>query len=1727
MNLRASFMFCAFFFGAAAAAQVTDVDNACLGFGGAGSACVVDADCAFNSEATVCVQHIASNPASRSCEAPCDENNETACALGEVCAAAPASTQRFCEPTRFRMDLNLLDQCIAHFRAGTSPVLGNDNPCAVDAQLSRLLDQDSDGDFDIEDVDGCIQAFLLQPACDPALEACPDDDLRFCRVDDDCAVGAYCDGDRFACARDCGALASREVGIANLVRQCSSAGTVCNEARGRCDDVDIASVTCAVDRDCPTGAYCFLGTCAETCSRQIDCPDDDWTCGGDGKCRVRPAADDVTAGFSFNPQDYAVLFSTTDVTVTPLENQVEVPLLIIDLTTKREVRDNPAVGFGYRLQIDYAVKQEAICFADPSTWTPEQTDDCLISADDEFLTALEPFSTVFAVGTPGVPVLLNSAAADRLTPGAYKATVTATFDNGSRARFNVNFIKSTPSGEYVGSYNVSMAGQRLNAVNELPLSFAIDVKEGVTLRWTDLLAQERLNQSEDLVDTTEGFFVEGFMHANDMIPFANPAAQSPGDNEIPIKGLFVPATSQLRLITQIDLPGDFCLGENGACEDGDDGLTVTNPFGRDVRRVVQFTGVIDQVRKNFIGVYRERISGLVALSDLTLDGAFITRQIKSDETPIVIDAPLGTGGPDIKFPLVDVQLGVLDQEIADHCVDDDGAPVALVSFFENQAKFESYLQGAGTTPRASEEPVFQNLVQFRSLLQDALDNLQNDDQRVDDAVTLYDFFAGRIGLCVDDAGSGAGTPIGSSAPACIEESVLRCGLALHQRALLKHFVEMTNLQDAAPGELQLFCTQTLPTEGCDTDSVTAPELFTLQEHNRFFSELAESRKFLADISLSDSFFALYRNRVNPFAQGAALAFKADKLKQASALYDDASGAFFDTPTAAVLFAWPMDRFQGQGAEWLRLASVIENDRLEVLAQEVDLRRRVFRSSTEANQMVAEGIAQNEYLSQVYLMALERQWEGNDFVYSLDADAAFTKAQKILLQLNSSRNPLGIVPDQVFFTNSDPSKENWEHYLSVLQGDDGSGGLLAQAHTEIDDAVINLQASLRDVDALEDQVFALNDDFEGTLTELCGTDDENIACNELIDRFQNAPQELAADARKICSSKVSAPFGLGNKGLVRFPDECNAMVESFVGSSGFECTLDAAFASVSVRGEDRACVGGTMGGLLTERAALAEERVVIAKQLAGAVDSLRGFYELRSFTEGIHAGERLNTLAANAVSLLASAVSTLIGLTAGSAEEAAETANCVIIAGTAAGSDCPQKGAAQGAISSLKFLGGIGQFAVESLGTVLGQTFDVISTEFGFALEREDANAEFQSLKGGADGLVDALRANLLASQAVERQIQETRAQADDAAAGVNDRLSLLFDHLVGRENGSVLVGSHLVRQSDKTFRRTLDVTYRMIQAFALRYNLSVDAKQRLEEKVFAAVTIEDVDSIIDEIIETDTNYCGIEGIDCDAFNNLNVTRVSLRKLLFPQLRDLIDPRTGVVITAGEQFNNIITAPPFLRRRVRGVLAQDQIEIPFTIPLAKQGDASSASFLLSPTQCNQILDGDPDGGNDGAGTLAVNVIGRNLDDPTQSIQYEVSRGSVDFVRACHPEVVQNTGELPRLDYPVRAHVIGYAPESLEAQRADVPSFFTRSGELSACVNAAERRGIVDEDDCWRFFARDRSVAASDWTLTIPLSIDGAETGNAWLLGDGLPAARRPVIDDVVVYLRHRSRPISEP
>lgn len=1758
---------------ASAQDPLEDLPNTCADQGGQGLPCDTTQDCALNAYATVCIEHRRGDPTSRRCEFPCESSQGAdaepvpgACSIGETCVEGKASPGRpayFCQPARFRMDLNLLDACVVHWLGGTQPAsLGSTNACALEANLSRLLDQDGNNTFDIFDLDLCVLSFLEQPTCDVEEGACDADDLVPCTEDAACGAGLYCDLDRNVCTRECGYIASRELAADVLDRQCSGYLKACDYERGRCERVALDELTCQVDRDCLPGSYCLLGQCASECSRSIDCPDGRWYCTESNQCRVLPSPE-ASDGFVFDPRGYAIRFARKGLELDAVQTSDATPLAIMDLQTRRQVLDNPAISFGYRLEVTYAIKEDSACLkpfidcADPVQRDGEseaqcafRQADCLVDDTEEWVRLTSPFGVVTATANPNLTLELNEEAAARLSPGRYNATVRAIYDNGDSDSLQVSFTKTTLSGEYDGTLTVSLGGPGGVLNGERPINFGMKLRVlDRVMRWNEVLAENNLQQEEDFVDVTQGFLVRGNLHGNSSFAFTRSGVRAYNENEIPFVGLYSPQLGRMRLLGFIDVAEDFCIGLDGACDTGD-GLLARNLFGRTIRRQIEFIGPFDEAGRRFNGVYREKLSGLAASYDVTLEGGFILEQNLPDESGLESAPPLfAPGAGAVAFPALADLNAALDRSIADTC--DASAPLDL---FASQARFRTYLRQATRRGAAQDTAIFPTQIDFSASLETALTLLGGDDNTAaeDRAIlSLHDFLAGRVLPCEDDQAPGAG---------CIDEAATRCGLLLYQRALINGWASPDGVEThPLAGRLPLTCTDTLRPDGCQESGANAPDLFAFQEHNTFWFNLAQLLKFDGDHAQSDAFLTLYRNQVNPFQAGAAVDYKRGRLLDAIRRYEEVTALIVTSPSAAVLHDWPILAYLQTGNNWLGTFQAVLSDRLSTIAELADLSRRVFNTTSEDDFLVAQHIMQHEYLYQVYLISLQRDWQGAGFAYEGRASSVFEQGQRILDQYNPNRNGLGVVDGRVYLENDDPTTSNWRHYRDLLKGDDG---LIPAARSEIGAAVENLQGSLRDLDALEDRLFTSHADLQHELDVYCGPPDsvENL-CQRAKDELakDSAEWERAFDCtfgKNIGESGsncgTTTPFtcldfsyssnngedllnldvenrDTGNNCVNILKEVNSASLVDY--ADGLSCPFNDPKGnfSVKVRGQDRPCVGGEAGALLAERRRLNLERADMLGSIQTLLTNLNTDIALQQALAKNEDDARKYKLIRGLIDIGYDLVINSIENTQKALDEAIEAPNCVFVAGFSNGTDCPQKAAVK---TSKAVKIGI----AETLKEVTRQLKAAALLYEELTLERRDffrglaeTEADFKKAERDIDDLTGVYRLLTMEIYNIDLQLANIEYQVAAASDGYAEESEFLFDRLVGRESGSTLFGRQLVIASSGRFREAHQYTYRMLRAFIHQYNLSSGDATTLTNRLLAAVTLDDLDSLISELERREREYCGQEGIDCDAFSNTEVLRVSLRETLFPTLQDVVDPRSGRVVTAGEQFHNIITTPPWFQRRILGSYVVDQIELPVSLPLSLQQNGPFGPYwAINPLTCGQLLATRSGLDINHPGNVAVNIQGRNFGDGERGLRYELVRGDTDFIRGCSLEsVVVEEGQLPQVQYPIRRHIIGYAPQAEEAREETPPTFVTRSGLLSSCLNQPERGGdLSDSPACWRYFARGRSLSSLDWKITVPINIDNAGTENTWILGDGLSDEERPLIEDIVIYFRYSSRPVGE-
>lgn len=748
---------------------ITEVSSECLGSGGLGDPCSLrGGECANNSIADLCVLDEGQGGESGRCYASCEGEgllgNPSRCAFGEQCVASRSGY--YCKPVPFQMDLNLLDQCISYWLEGGEPAWSS-NRCSLEANLNRLLDQNLDYRFDIFDLDLCVLAFLDRPA--------PPEDLR-CDADEDCGLGLYCDLDTMGCTRECGLIPSREVSVSDLDRECVGHLKTCDYERGRCVSVPVEVVqelTCQVDRECPSGAYCFLGQCAPHCYRGLDCPSSDWYCTDTNTCRVLPDPAGEGEAFVFDPSLYAIRFTRKRLDLDAVKTRDEVSLAIMDLITRQQVVSNPSVSFGYRLQLKYAIKDDLRCLApfpedcesaaqrdsavDPTAAACyARRADCVIDPQTEsWIRLTSPFGVVSAAAEPSMRVELEEEIADRLSPGTYRATLKVVYDNGDSDELLIYYNKKSPSGEYVGTYKVHYDQEEysLSGTTPLNMSYKVFISDELT-SWDQLLREEGVTPA--IQDIATGQKVYAYLHGDDSVAFARPKlptdlpSQARSNHDIPFLGVYYPDRALMRLIGRSVIPKDYLEREGSAAGVGGVGISVENLFGRDIERQVELFGPFSEATGLFYGLYSEQIKGMTP-TDFTLRGSFVLKQRLADTSPPggLPYHLLSLGGQAPSFPQPPQLIEELDDLIDTYCFDQQRAP------FRDLTSLDAYLTNAQdqcdpTAPdaRTCRTFIFPELVTFSDLIGEALGSLGGASEP--EYLTIYDYLRARVQLCPEE-----------------------------------------------------------------------------------------------------------------------------------------------------------------------------------------------------------------------------------------------------------------------------------------------------------------------------------------------------------------------------------------------------------------------------------------------------------------------------------------------------------------------------------------------------------------------------------------------------------------------------------------------------------------------------------------------------------------------------------------------------------------------------------------------------------------------------------------------------------------------------------------------------------------------------------------------------------------------------------------------------------------
>jgi hypothetical protein len=1515
------------------------------------------------------------------------------------------------------------------------------------------------------------------------------------------------------------------------------------------------SQACMLDRDCPSGAYCALGSCQAKCFRNLDCPDTNWMCDERNTCvpKPRPGAE----GGARDPKQFSVLFAQQEVALDVRNDRYEVPLVILDRQTNSEIagQARQAMRFGYRLEVKYGLKEEARCQKAP---TPA---DCVIDPDREFVTLESPFGTLSADPEPTVALRLNSGAVAKLDPGRYSATVTAIFTNGGTSSTRVTFEKPTPSGRYGGRVELYL-GHPNNHLGGSNVALQLLLTKEIRV-WNQLLKDENLaTQTPEFQDVTEGQAVYGLIDASQGVLFDNPGATSVEGLKVPVKGIYSERLKRLRLIGVIDVSGARCQSEPGLTLESDcsaqSRLKVRNVFQRPMRRIVEFMGPYDPVNRSFSGVYRETISGLTP-SVATIEGGFDLRQTAQDEseptlgTEPVRNVKLAASTTAVTFTPGQAQLSAT---ITAHCT---GELAAVATSLSTEAGFKAWLAGYDT-PRescwdkngdglctrsstGSEDtngdqlcnerdcaealPYLRSLVSFKAEFTRALASLDAGDAQRKGAITLADHFAGSLGL---EGEPGCGTQYG-----CIPVRTLQCGLALHRRALRNGWVDRADLwtpecwdknfngqcdtaaedQDrdgkcdfldcpAAPTHLHtLFCETRAgdpQDSGCKNIRASEdPALVVLLEHNRFWRELARAYTFRAGSEASDAFFALYKapSQAKPLEAAWSLDFKSRKLSAALDRYDELRGLAFSSASAETLFSWPMAAFQQQGAPWLKLLHNTARDRFAVLAQIQDLERRQLQNPIPNFYVLAKHAAHLEYLHHVYLALLERTWEGSSFAYGGSASEVFSQAELLLAKASAGRNPFGLPEDRVFFDGSESESrmdtfENtptWERYylnLKVGRPDRNQKALLDRLEELVSAGVTAMRAAMAGETELAQSFTLVEDETEAQLTSLCGSElDLAVEC------LKGIPDETPPLASLQCNG-----------------EECAHAVQVFkLNSKDAVCNAEASAYTIEGPLGRRPCVRGQMGRLLQERLSLELTR----KQILDRQSLL--LRQLNREKTNLEAVQKEN---AEFVAYLRSTLEAMGRLDEGirAANHGYEAAATIIdiadcVAGTA--TNCPGKTTAQKAKAVALGLRNklISEAVLEKV--ALDVDKQLTATEFTNTKELREARARFDSLVADAQNLVPEYERTLRQIQNIDLEIADTLYEAEALVKRQGAKVEVLLKALDGEHSATVLHRNSAAQAVDALFEQALLDAYKMTQAFVYRYNIK-SLETELLQDLYRVGTVPELRAYVDKVWSKSENMCGLlQQGDCATWKNGQLLSLSLQKLLFPGLRSKTDAETGSLVTAGEQFHNIITSSAYRRKRLSGNTLQTFIEVPFAIwanargPRVTDASGPSREWMLPPSQCNHVITATRGtGGTVGVGISAEQLAGRHID-------YLLYRGGTDYMRSCtEPNPGTDTG------MKIETFLVGWPKGDPNGLINSPPGFSSRVAG-TACDGREQLNDLKNGRTgaaaaCFAsYFGLDRSLAAPDWVFVIPEVGPGER--QAWV--------NDITINDVVLAIRYNS------
>ena len=85
-----------------------------------------------------------------------------------------------------------------------------------------------------------------------------------------------------------------------------------------------------------------------------------------------------------------------------------------------------------------------------------------------------------------------------------------------------------------------------------------------------------------------------------------------------------------------------------------------------------------------------------------------------------------------------------------------------------------------------------------------------------------------------------------------------------------------------------------------------------------------------------------------------------------------------------------------------MVQTLLTDRMEAMTQLADLKRRILQNAQESDFTFAQHALQQDYLMQVYLLSLQKHWQGELFAYSGESGDMLAQGQRLVSIFNSPK-----------------------------------------------------------------------------------------------------------------------------------------------------------------------------------------------------------------------------------------------------------------------------------------------------------------------------------------------------------------------------------------------------------------------------------------------------------------------------------------------------------------------------------------------------------------------------------------------------------------------------------------------------------------------------------------------------------------------------------------------------